>query len=381
MNLRELMTTSLSCGDKFRVAKALCMAVDVLHNELPSSIVHRDLRLDNVLLMPDGRICIADLGLARNKNKETKSKRSVGSSVHTLNKLTTMQPYEIQCLFSNPDEKTNHGYSHSGDVFMLGCMLAHLYTGREAFNDLTIQGRKAPDLGTELKISDPWLHDLLAAMLAHDRYARPPIAMVLRHPYFLSPLKNFDGNLIGKIERVIVNDSNPIDTEAFRQLERLLKPIEERCTSTNDSSQWFKPSSDGNQTGLPLSIFDGIRHLPFTRNPLVLRPIPQGGVRARPYPLPRVAQLVKWLRNIHTHFQSDDELQHIMCTSSCSTPYTTPGEFFMKHPSVCWLLPRVWEEVVKQAREIETKRRSILEELEKLDEDYDNCCSMNLLQS
>lgn len=76
----------LSEEEKFKMTKALCMAVHELHeprNGKPS-IMHRDIRPENVLVMPNGTIALTDFGLASHAPH-----RSKGTSVYIKSRLTS----------------------------------------------------------------------------------------------------------------------------------------------------------------------------------------------------------------------------------------------------------------------------------------------------
>ena len=362
--------------DLFRLTKAVAMAVQVLHSQSPS-IVHRDIRPENVLIMPNGTLCLTDFGLARRKQKSF-----AGSSVHTKMRLTTMQPYEIQSRFVNAPlgegQEQELRVSHAGDVFMLGCVLAFINTGQSPFDDdHKITNRNQPDLGDSLPVKEPWLTHLLRQMMSHDPDQRPSIEMVLRHPYFKTHTQNFGDILISSIERCIVNDFNgvdaargPVDDTQFQRMEQLLRPIEERLGRDKVAEKTWHQA-------LPASVFNGLSKLPFSRNPIAFQVAVEDDAMSRAYPLPEVAKLVKWLRNIYTHMHGDAALQYVLRRSRPNTEthdsnsgadediecsnnplyYATAGEFFLQHPAVNWLLPQVWERHVQVMREASERQR------------------------
>lgn len=361
----------LTPEDRFKLTKAACMAVAVFH---PREIVHRDLRPDNFLIMPNGTLCITDFGLARKKPK----KPVVGLSTHkkfTMMAITTMQPYEVQVEFkkNTVTELQRLEVDPSADVFMLGCVLAFIHLGFDPFDDDSILARAAPNLGTELGHSSPWLHHLLTWMLQHDKTKRPRIELVLRHPYFASREQNFGDNLINRIERVIINDYNPtqpnkgpVDTPAFRCVEQLLVHIEGMCAGAE--VKWHET--------LPVDLLSGQSRLPFSAAPIVFRQNSSNTADTaaaaavallRAYPCPETAQLVKWLRNLYTHFSADPTQQDRMRRSKVSSAtagassdhYATAGAFFYLHPAVSWLLPTLWERLVELTDEVEARRREM----------------------
>lgn len=354
-NLR-LCRDVVSYADRYRVSKALCMAVRVLHST--HGIVHRDLRKENVLIMRDGKLRLTDFGLARKLRDDR-------TSMNTRNRLTTMQPYEVQQKFADdPDGLMNLRVTQAGDIFMLGIVLAFIFNDRPAFaSDAAILSRSKPDLG-DLEATNYWLYHLLSSMLSHCEDTRPNIDAVLRHPIFSSRSQCFDELLIGRIERVIVADRNPQDSAAFRNLEQMLAPIEVMMQSVPRGERWFEQ--------LPAALFEGDGRLPNMES--FRFQSAEGGPDARAYPIPHVAQLVRWLRNVLTHFSSNPSMCHWLRRAKShrsdgtegDDAYDTPGDFFFRHPAVNWFLPRVWEEANRLLNEISTERGKLVEEHERL---------------
>lgn len=55
-----------AAGDYFRnVARLIAEAADALHHAHTQGVIHRDVKPSNLLLAPDGRLCVSDFGLAR----------------------------------------------------------------------------------------------------------------------------------------------------------------------------------------------------------------------------------------------------------------------------------------------------------------------------
>jgi hypothetical protein len=287
--------------------------------------------------------------------------------VHTLNLLTTMQPYEVQAAFGA--EVSVRGVFSAGvaaDVFMLGLVLAFVHTGRDAFlSDTSIMQKQRPYLPG----LSPWLENLLGSMLSHEHEAWPSIEMVLRHPYFLSHNQNFDEKLRVMVECVIVADYSPSDNDEFKLMETLLAPIEERLRTSivvvdslpgeqqRGFPLWYTQLPAGLQERLPS------RALIFNGTGTTTTP--------RPYPLPLTAQLVKWLRNMLQHFHAvpaqRDALRRSLAEHGASDYYENPGEFFSKHPAVQWLLPCVWAQQLAQLQEIQVLQRDKKEKMRKLE--------------
>ncbi|WP_189350293.1 Stk1 family PASTA domain-containing Ser/Thr kinase [Zhihengliuella salsuginis] len=81
-----------------------------------AGLVHRDMKPENVLLTPDGRVKVADFGLARAASNNTSSGTLVGTVAYISPELVTGDP---------ADERS--------DIYAVGIMLFELLTGRQPF--------------------------------------------------------------------------------------------------------------------------------------------------------------------------------------------------------------------------------------------------------
>ena len=103
------------------VKKALNIVMQVaegLKAAHEKGIVHRDLKSDNIMLTPDGKVKIADFGLA-----ELKGAPSLTSQVSIMGTLPYASPEQLQGITA--DERT--------DVFSFGVVLYEMITGRLPF--------------------------------------------------------------------------------------------------------------------------------------------------------------------------------------------------------------------------------------------------------
>ncbi|MFE7550580.1 serine/threonine-protein kinase [Streptomyces gardneri] len=102
-------------ADRLRtLAAALVEALDAVHT---AGLVHRDVKPDNVLLAADGPRLI-DFGIAR----------AVGSTG-----LTETGSVIGSAGYLSPEQARGGRVGPAGDVFSLGCVLAHTATGRHPF--------------------------------------------------------------------------------------------------------------------------------------------------------------------------------------------------------------------------------------------------------
>jgi serine/threonine protein kinase len=106
----------------------LLRAVNHLHSE---NIIHRDLKLSNILVSRDGSIKICDFGLAR----------TFGNNLEKP-KYT---PKVITLWYRSPEILLNMEYNHKCDIWSLGCIFAELlnfgnpiFAGKNELNQFEI---------------------------------------------------------------------------------------------------------------------------------------------------------------------------------------------------------------------------------------------------
>ena len=116
ITLRELLRDfgQLTPAQTIDVVKAVLQGLDAAHS---AGIVHRDLKPENVLMADDGRIKIADFGLARAASHNTQTGQALLGTVAYLSpELVTGSPADVR-----------------SDLYALGIMMFEMLTGRQPF--------------------------------------------------------------------------------------------------------------------------------------------------------------------------------------------------------------------------------------------------------
>jgi len=147
----------------------ICSALEHAHEH---GIIHRDLKPPNLLLTKDGKVKLADFGIARDSDATalTAAGRTVGTFAY-------MAPEQIK---GTPE------VSQKTDLYALGCVLYELLTGAPPFTSETAgellfqHMEKKPVRVSTLVLDCPiWLDILLGQLLEKDPEKRPRDAITV----------------------------------------------------------------------------------------------------------------------------------------------------------------------------------------------------------
>ncbi|MEX2441348.1 MAG: Stk1 family PASTA domain-containing Ser/Thr kinase, partial [Pontimonas sp.] len=116
ITLRELLNDFgvLTWGQTLDVVKAILQGLNLAHQ---AGIVHRDLKPENILMADDGRIKIADFGLARAASHNTQTGQALLGTVAYL----------------SPELVTGNSADIRSDLYALGVMMFEMLTGEQPF--------------------------------------------------------------------------------------------------------------------------------------------------------------------------------------------------------------------------------------------------------
>src|SRR5436305_7690893 len=108
-----------------RVARVLEDLLAAVGHAGKAGIVHRDLKPENTLISKDGRIKVADFGIA-------KGAAASGQQGLTSEGMTVGTPE-----YMSPEQALGKGVTPASDLYSVGCMTYEMLTGRQPFSGET----------------------------------------------------------------------------------------------------------------------------------------------------------------------------------------------------------------------------------------------------
>ena len=130
----------LAVREAISIAIQVSMGLEVAHN---NSIVHRDVKPQNIMISTDGKVKVTDFGIARAASANTISSTVMGS-VH----------------YSSP-EQARGGYSdYKSDIYSLGITMYEMLTGHVPFDGDTTVSIAIKHLQEEMRSPREYVPDL-----------------------------------------------------------------------------------------------------------------------------------------------------------------------------------------------------------------------------
>lgn len=167
--LRDIIRTQgrLSPRATLQLLDALLSGLAAAHD---AGLVHRDVKPENVLLAPDGRIKVTDFGLARAASTHTATGALIGTVAYVSPELVTGNPADTR-----------------SDLYAVGVLMYELLTGQQPFSAetgwqvaLKHVNESVPSPGELVVGLAPDLDEVVAWCTRHDPEERPHDAQALR---------------------------------------------------------------------------------------------------------------------------------------------------------------------------------------------------------
>jgi serine/threonine-protein kinase len=163
----------LPVEDALRIMSRVCDAIEYLHRH---SVVHRDLKPQNIMLCSDGSLRIMDFGIA----KAAASRRlTFGGFSPTLGTPDYMAPEQVKG--QRGDERT--------DIYSLGAILYEMVTGR-----LPFEGQNAYMVMNARLVGDP------VAPRTYNPKIRPEVEEIILHAMARHPADRYPSAAAMKAE-------------------------------------------------------------------------------------------------------------------------------------------------------------------------------------
>ena len=170
-NLRDVIRQKGKLDPAEAVNYAMQLAAALSHTSA-AGVVHRDIKPSNILITPQRRAKLVDLGLARRESHEASAELTVAGT--TLGTFDYISPEQA---------KDPRSVDVRSDIYSLGCTLYHMLTGEPPYPEGTVlqklldhQGNDVPDPARKNRRVSPALSAVVRRMMAGEprrRYANP----------------------------------------------------------------------------------------------------------------------------------------------------------------------------------------------------------------
>ncbi|XP_077498646.1 serine/threonine-protein kinase PLK1-like [Amblyomma americanum] len=147
--------------------RQLLLACEYLVQE---QVIHRDLKLGNLLLTKGSQLKVADFGLATRVHYPGQLKRSICGTTN----------------YMAPEMLTQKGYSYEADIWAIGCIMYKLLVGRAPFKSTTREKTFARIKRNEFEIPtnvSSAASALIRWILQPEPAMRPSIGAIMHHEF------------------------------------------------------------------------------------------------------------------------------------------------------------------------------------------------------
>ncbi|CAF3899378.1 unnamed protein product, partial [Rotaria magnacalcarata] len=174
-DLYQLLEDDVSLPEE-TVQKIACQLASALYYLHSHRVLHRDMKPQNILIFPGGKVKLCDFGFARNMTMETMVLTSIkGTPLYMCPELVDEKPYD-----------------HSADLWALGCILYEVYHGKppfftnNVFHLIKMIGKESVKWPKPIS-SD--MRNFLEGLLTKDSTQRLTWPDLLQHPFVRTGVK------------------------------------------------------------------------------------------------------------------------------------------------------------------------------------------------
>ena len=203
----------LSVEEIQHIMVQLLMATMYMHS---NRIIHRDLKLGNIMIDPYGNVKVGDFGFAAELAHDDERKNTMCGT-----------PNYIAPEVLRSTEKGSPGYSYSVDTWSLGVILFTLAVGKPPFETAKVQDTyelikvcryRFPE-GTLTNPSfaiPPAIRQMVGEMLRLRPEERSSLIRLRQHPFLDSPPKSAPPSLVDLDAEISPVSQSPVDPAALR---------------------------------------------------------------------------------------------------------------------------------------------------------------------
>lgn len=161
------------------IATGIARGMEYLHNHKPVSLIHRNLKPENILFTHHGIVKIADFGFCRLTMNFDVEEEGTACGTAIARTETFHSGSDAVTLYTAPELVQNQGYGKAVDVFAFAMILFELMEGKDPRDSM--DGTEIVAGARPVPSSSRWknpLKDLLVECWAHKQEERPSFSNI-----------------------------------------------------------------------------------------------------------------------------------------------------------------------------------------------------------